>query len=286
MTNILTFIMIMFYYICFYFKYTKSILVFPTPLKVSTVLRPLLHRSLTWKYFGPLHHAYHLLSGQAVETGQQVVGGVRLRVVITRVHLFGLDQLQNAADGGRQKRRHHPGPMWHQGASRASVQLLFGGQVRAADAACGCVGILRSRQVVADRLQLPELLGLPRWLGRQTAIVSDAAKLIKVRSEPIRQETGRHTTLLSTACARVPRRNLTSSQRTRQLKDGVRLAVAARPLKNCRRPANALEMLLKGSPSHACVPSHGPKTCARQVDPKCKSAPECGRATRYFAILQ
>lgn len=127
------------------------------------LLGPLLRRPLTWKYFGPLHHAHHLLSGQAVETGQQVVGGVRLRVVITRVHLFGLDQLQNAADGRRQERRDHPGPVRDQGAGRTGIQLLFGGHVSATDATRGRVSVLGARQLVADRLQLPELLGFPRW---------------------------------------------------------------------------------------------------------------------------
>lgn len=144
-------------------KYIKTIPVFPTALKIRWSSPPLLYQSLTWKYFGPLHHAHHLLSGQAVETRQQVVSGVRLRVVITRVHLFGLNQLQNTADGGRQKRCDRPRPVWHKGTGGTCIQLLFGGQISAADAACGCVSVFRARQVVADCLQLAQLLGLPCW---------------------------------------------------------------------------------------------------------------------------
>lgn len=110
-------------------------------------------RSLTWKYFGPLHHADHLLSGQAVETGQQVVGGVRLCVVIAGVNLFGLDQLQHAADGGWQERCDHPGTVGHQGTGSAGVQFLLGAQVSAHSGAR--LAVFRVLHVLADPLQLP-----------------------------------------------------------------------------------------------------------------------------------
>lgn len=116
--------------------------------------------SLTWKHFGPLHHAHHLLPGQPVEAGQQVVGGVGPRVVVAGVHLFGLDQLQHAADGGRQKRCDPARPVGHQGGGGGGVELLLRRQVSASGAAGGSRSILRARQVLTDTLQLPELLGL------------------------------------------------------------------------------------------------------------------------------
>lgn len=123
--------------------------------------------SLTWKYFGPLHQAHHLLPGQAVETGQQVVGGVRLRVVEPRIHLLRLDQLQHAADGGWQKRCDHPGSVGHQGVGSAGVQLLLRGQVVASGPTCGRLPVLAALQVLVHPLQLPQLLGLP-CCGTQT----------------------------------------------------------------------------------------------------------------------
>lgn len=129
-------------------------------LKISSFLIPaqkqhlVLSWSLTWKYFGPLHHADHLLSSQAVEAGQQVVGCVRLRVVVAGVHLLRFDQLQHAADGGRQKRCDHAGPVGHQGAGSAGIQLLLWGEVAASSATCGDLAIFGALQVLADSLQL------------------------------------------------------------------------------------------------------------------------------------
>lgn len=80
---------------------------------------------ITWKYFGPLHHAHHLLSGQAVETGQQVVSCIGLCIVVAGVHLFRLNQLQHAADGGGQKGCDTPWPVGYQSVGGAGVKLFF-----------------------------------------------------------------------------------------------------------------------------------------------------------------
>ena len=53
----------------------------------------------SWKYLGPLHDLDHLLARQAVERGEQALGGVRLGIVVACIHDLGLDS--GSASGGR-----------------------------------------------------------------------------------------------------------------------------------------------------------------------------------------
>ena len=100
-----------------------------------------------------------------VEAGQEVVSGIRLGVVIARVHFLRFDQLQDAADGRWQEGGDHPGAVGDQGAGHHGVQLVVGGQ-KAPAAAWGLavLGPLVGG-VVAHALQFSQLLGLARCEG-------------------------------------------------------------------------------------------------------------------------